>query len=165
MVENALGLRELPQQQDLCATISQQLVGQRPHLAMFLIAAFRALARAHASYTSLKAFAILFETARLFAMAAFVMTARVRSARLKRDLRAKRGRISVDRRGTQGKLTDRSHLMLVRSTVQPGTTGRGHHLSSVTSIALRRLSLFSGLLWQLWQLQPRQYCPEAKHSQ
>mmetsp|Transcript_21225 Transcript_21225/g.64742 ORF Transcript_21225/g.64742 Transcript_21225/m.64742 type:complete len:144 (+) Transcript_21225:938-1369(+) len=63
---------------------------------MFLIAAFRALARAHASYTSLKAFAILFETARLFAMAAFVMTARVRSARLKRDLRAKRGRISLE---------------------------------------------------------------------
>jgi hypothetical protein len=35
----------------------------------------------------------------------------------------------------------------------------------VISIALTRLSLFSGLLWHPWQLQPKQYCPDAKHSQ
>lgn len=31
--------------------------------------------------------------------------------------------------------------------------------------ALLRLSSFSGLFRQLWQLQAKQYCPEAKHSQ
>ena len=28
-----------------------------------------------------------------------------------------------------------------------------------------RISSFSGLLWQAWQLQAKQYWPEAKHSQ
>ena len=37
--------------------------------------------------------------------------------------------------------------------------------SSVCSMARLRISSFSGLLWQAWQLQPKQYWPEAKHSQ
>jgi hypothetical protein len=32
-------------------------------------------------------------------------------------------------------------------------------------MARLRISSFSGLLWQAWQLQPKQYWPEAKHSQ
>ena len=37
--------------------------------------------------------------------------------------------------------------------------------SSVCWIASLRLSSFSGLLWQPWQLHAKQYCPDAKHSQ
>ena len=37
--------------------------------------------------------------------------------------------------------------------------------SSVAWMATLRLSSFSGLLWQPWQLHAKQYCPLAKHSQ
>ena len=43
--------------------------------------------------------------------------------------------------------------------------GRGAGGEGACSIARLRISSFSGLLWQAWQLQPKQYWPEAKHSQ
>ena len=103
----------------------------------------------------LEALAVLLEAARLLAVAPLAMPGRVLAqGRVVSNLWPERGWVAAGR----------------GRRVEEGATGGGGrvgspHRSSVASIALARFSLFSGLLWQPWQLQPKQYWPDAKHSQ